>query len=231
MQSNGLKQRLVGALVLASIAAIFVPMILDGPDSPRDPISESNIPPKPDGQFISKVIPLSGENGQPDGGGRQAPAEPEAKTPPKVKETVPAPSPIAKPAAKPEPKLAPKPVTKPSARSAPKPGKTSVPKPVAKPAPKPAGKPAPRGAPLKAARDVHAWVVQVGSFTTEKNAKGLRDKLRDKGFRAFLDVARTGKGKTYRVRVGPELDHKRAKALRAELEKKMKLKGIVLRHD
>ena len=254
MQSNGLKQRLVGALVLASIAAIFIPMILDGPDPRDEVISETNIPPRPDEHFISKVIPINGEPGKREeaGGDTQQPVEAAAgdeasvgkplvagaKAVPVVK---PASASVQKPApkaAKPEAKskTAVKSALKPASQAQPKPGPVAKHKaPDKKAATETAGKVAPKsspktGAPLKPARDIHAWAVQVGSFSTLDNAERLRDQLRAQGFRAFVDVARTSKGETYRVRVGPELDRKRAKAVREELRKKMKLKGIVLRH-
>lgn len=54
-----LKQRLVGAIVLVSMAVIFIPMILDGRNASVNYISKSNIPPKPEREFVSRVIPLS----------------------------------------------------------------------------------------------------------------------------------------------------------------------------
>jgi len=53
-----LKQRLVGAAVLIALGVIFIPMLLD--DSVRDEagIRGSNIPPKPEGEFSSSIIPL-----------------------------------------------------------------------------------------------------------------------------------------------------------------------------
>ena len=53
-----LKQRLVGAVVLVSLAVIFIPMILDGRDPSVNYITKSNIPPKPERDFVSRVIPL-----------------------------------------------------------------------------------------------------------------------------------------------------------------------------
>jgi len=55
----GLKQRLVGAAVLVSLAVIFVPMVLDGPGLGGGQITETNIPPAPEDRFGSQVVPLS----------------------------------------------------------------------------------------------------------------------------------------------------------------------------
>jgi len=53
-----LKQRLVGAVVLVSLAVIFIPMLLDGGKRSSMPMFGSNIPDKPDYQFEPLDIPL-----------------------------------------------------------------------------------------------------------------------------------------------------------------------------
>lgn len=80
------------------------------------------------------------------------------------------------------------------------------------------------------AADSKAWAVQVGSFSKQSNALGLRDRLRDSGYRAFVEKVSTGKGDVYRVRVGPEVSRSKAEALQKELEAKLKLKGLVVTH-
>ncbi|WP_303909074.1 SPOR domain-containing protein [Thiohalomonas denitrificans] len=54
--NSGLKQRLVGAIVLVALAVIFVPMLLDGDDSSM-PAFGSNIPPKTGYHFEPLDIP------------------------------------------------------------------------------------------------------------------------------------------------------------------------------
>ncbi len=53
-----LKQRLVGAVVLVSLAVIFIPMLLDGGEEGGMPLFGSNIPDKPDYRFEPLDIPL-----------------------------------------------------------------------------------------------------------------------------------------------------------------------------
>lgn len=53
-----LKQRLVGAVVLVSLAVIFIPMLLDGGERSSMPMFGSNIPDKPDYHFEPLEIPL-----------------------------------------------------------------------------------------------------------------------------------------------------------------------------
>ena len=77
-----------------------------------------------------------------------------------------------------------------------------------------------------------AWVVQVGSFSDSDNALVLRDKLLKQKYAAFVDeVKGPGGEKIFRVRIGPELLRSRADMIRDELEKRSRLKGIVVRHN
>ena len=96
------------------------------------------------------------------------------------------------------------------------------------PAPKQPAETAPEK-PVEAST-LSAWVVQVGSFSTEDNALVLRDKLRARGFTAFVEPHRSGQKTVYRVRVGPELKREAADALQARLKKEQKLDGIVMSH-
>ncbi len=52
------KQRLVGAVVLVSLAVIFIPMLLDGGNNSSMPRYGSNIPQQPDFDFEPLEIPL-----------------------------------------------------------------------------------------------------------------------------------------------------------------------------
>ncbi len=52
------KQRLVGAVVLVSLAVIFIPMLLDGDDDSSMSRNGSNIPQQPDFDFEPLEIPL-----------------------------------------------------------------------------------------------------------------------------------------------------------------------------
>jgi len=77
---------------------------------------------------------------------------------------------------------------------------------------------------------VGAWVVQLGSFSNEQNALKLRDRLRAKGYTAFVEPVQGSGGKSLRVRVGPELERAQAEAIRDKLQKELKIKGIVGRY-
>lgn len=72
------------------------------------------------------------------------------------------------------------------------------------------------------------WYVQLGSFSNQANADSLRDKLRAQGFPALVNEVDTAQGKAYRLRVGPELDKKRAEAILSKLDKEISLKGFLV---
>ncbi len=73
------------------------------------------------------------------------------------------------------------------------------------------------------------WVIQVGSFSQRENALLLQKKLRKNGFSTFLDSIDTEKNSTlYRLKVGPELDKERAKAIKSQLAKKYQLQAILV---
>jgi DedD protein len=139
-----------------------------------------------------------------------------------IKETNIPPPRIAAPAPVPA-RVAPAPVasqpiaTAPSTKTAPAPAATS----------QSAPKPPPVKENLKAA-SLESWVIQVGSFGSEANAKQLRDKLRGANYPAFVERAVDGKESVYRVRVGPELDRTRAEKTRDAIRGKFQLNGMVM---
>ncbi|UCE88518.1 MAG: SPOR domain-containing protein [Pseudomonadota bacterium] len=58
----------------------------------------------------------------------------------------------------------------------------------------------------------------------------MRDQLRKKGYRAFVEAVTTADGKFFRVRVGPEVRREAAEALKKDIGKKMKMETMVVRH-
>ena len=104
------------------------------------------------------------------------------------------------PAAKPVAKQAPE--AKEKAVAVPQPPKTAVPKtapPKAQAKPVAIAAPAPAQAPAKTS----AFLINVGLFADENNARNAKTKLVDAGLSAFTEEAIYPKGKRIRVRVGP----------------------------
>ncbi len=221
------KERLVGAAVLIMLAVIFIPMVLDNSVQPESGITGTNIPPQPDGEFASRVIPLTAPNAagrETDAGaatGTAPAAEPVAAPGVMVDQpdgaaTTPVDSTAAVPASV-------APVTAPAATA-------GTP---ASPAPAPANPAAADGAAKKGpapapAVGVTAWVVQLGSFASAENAESLNKKLRQAGYSSFVEPLQQGATKVFRVRVGPELRRSSAQTVRDRLQSNMGLEGIVV---
>jgi DedD protein len=211
-----LKQRLVGAIILVSLAVIFIPIILEGPDdewSPRSP-GMPEAPRMDYGVDMELALPPveTAESGEPES---LEPAEPEDSGEPAVAPAVvppvePSPAQPAEPV-KPEPSPA-KPVASPA---------PAAPAPAAEAADKKTGTlPVPPP----------GWYIQVGSFSQRMNAEGLRDRLTAAGHTTRLQSINIGKAQVYRVLVGPATSRAAAEQQKSRLEKQQQIKGIVIEY-
>ncbi|MCW4189480.1 MAG: SPOR domain-containing protein [Candidatus Thiodiazotropha lotti] len=126
---------------------------------------------------------------------------------------------VVKPAA---PKAAAEPVSKPKPEPKPKPILSK--KPVEKSEPKQSGKQAkPRPSPT-------AWIIQVASLTNENNAKKLVQRLRKAELPAQMAPVKLNGKPHYRVRVGPEVDHRLAEKMLAKIKREFKLNPKLMRY-
>lgn len=75
-----------------------------------------------------------------------------------------------------------------------------------------------------------AWMVQLGSFTSELAATALREKLRAKHYPTYVERIQEGAVESWRVKVGPELSQATAQALKTRLEKETGLKALLVKH-
>lgn len=73
-----------------------------------------------------------------------------------------------------------------------------------------------------------AWVIQLGSFKQKSNALKLVNKLRAKGYRAFIQNINVASGESTRVFVGPEQHQASAQVVASELQNNLKLRGIII---
>ena len=156
---------------------------------------------------------------------KPTPAEPAKPAEPQTVAARPEPKPETKPAPPASKPAASKPAASAPASSAPAASApvASAPKPTPAPAPKPA---APKPVPTPAAAKV-GFAVQVGAFSDAVQAGAMREKLRAAGFPAFTDTVTTDKGKLTRVRVGPALDRAAADQLKAQIQARVGVDGIV----
>ena len=188
MMDQRLKQRLVGAVVLISLAVIFIPVILEGPDDDWTPRVQ-DIPVPPQIEYQAEVeLPV------PDGLPAEAPLQAEPSAPEVASESTPVP-----------------PVQEPAAAA------TAIPAAPEKPA-KPAA---------HSALPAGSWVIQVGSFTQQLNANGLRDRLQKAGYNSHLQEIAAAEGKAWRVLVGPFNSRAAAEKQRDRITSQYHLKGIV----
>lgn len=208
-----LKQRLVGAIVLVSLAVVFVPMLLDTPPEVGEGASTTPIPERPRNGFESGAIPLDG----PETPRLDAEVEREHKRYASSADAASRrePSGEATPASARGPARTPAPVPGSEASSA----RSGTASPEREPGESPGKK-------LAAASG--GWAVQLGSFLESKNAIALRDRLRAGGYPAFIESGASAQGAISRVFVGPVDDRGRAKDSAAKLQREMRIEGIVV---
>jgi len=226
------RRRLIGAIALVTIVAVFLPMVLD--HEPRPVVQDINIqiPSPGSGTFTSKIVPLP--PGPSDGkSAAKSAAEPPKAEPPKS-DTAATATPPAAVAAAPEAKPAAETPAKPPAfdtEAAPPKKAEPAPKPAAKKAaPKPAAKsaPAPKAAAKPAdAKSAGGFVVQVAALNDADKAKQMRDSIAASGIKSYTEVVPTVKGNVTRVRAGPFASRAEAEKMRDKL-KDMGLSGNIV---
>ncbi len=202
MLDRGLKQRMVGALVLMALAVIFVPMLLSGkneqrpvevdaPPMPASPAATAETSPQelrpgsvPEGFEIIEDEPGQAQaEAMPADAAPAQPAEPAVPdSPPPVTASPTAPAPVPDPASGAEQRL-------------------------------------------DAANLPVSWSVQLASLSNRQSAEALQAKLRAQGYNAYV---RTVDGMN-RVFVGPLIERAEAGKLRDQLHRQQKLDGFVVR--
>ena len=229
--NQAMRQRVLGVLVLLALASVLLPLLLDFRTGyqvdPGPTISPApDIQPQPLPQFDSAPAPSDAD------AEAAASPEPPAASLPDTQDThvepSPAPTVAAEPAAPPIPPTA-KPQPEPVAQTPPKPRAPpfELPQPDAQPA-KSGVAAVPREPGLDARGMPRAWVLQLGVFTQEKNALDLRNRLLAAGHRAFVQPAKAGQPRVYRVFVGPKMTRDQLAAEQRELERKFKIKPMVV---
>ncbi len=208
---QAVKQRLVGAMVLAAIAAVTLPIIFDAERPPGVQVPEV-IPPAP---VYQPVV--------------TQPAQPVALPADRPTEE---PTPVADMFAMnqdADPQAAAEPIaTTQTAEQKATEQKTAAVAP-AVPSGKsvPAVPPAPGGK-LNAHGTPEAWVVQVAAMTDKQKIDQLQASLKLRGHTVFTRTMPDSKGnKITRVYVGPKLDKAQALKLKQQIDSEQKLQSIV----
>lgn len=203
--------RMVGAVILVTLAVILVPLVLQQPEFPVEQSDSVSAHAGNATQPASKIVvtPVSGFGVSDDAGASAAAVGSEAE-PPSVSAPLPTrSSPIgaspAKPVAQPTPKkpVSPVVVTVPNAT--------------------------PQDPPATAANPPdHGWVVQLGTYANPKNADRMRTKLKQLGYVVSMEPIQLRNGKAMRVRVGPYAEKNEALSKQTQLQKQVGLNGVVL---
>ncbi len=208
---DGLKQRIIGALVLVSLAVIFVPMMFDEPHSERESTS-IKIPEEPPFPEVEAPEPEVAEAPayrlEESGNGDLQPVVQEpsfGELPQEVSEVeAPEPAPTVE-----EPEVSQQ--------------ETSEPEPQA---------PVREDAAAEFTRSLEgAWVVQLGSFGSADNARNLRNEVRDKGYNSHLQQVTRGDAELTRVFTGPFAEKAEAEKAKQVLDKAFGLNSLVTSGD
>ena len=190
------RRRLVGAIAIAGLAAVVLPMVMD--EEPKQQIQDVQI--RIPGQ---DQTPFSPKVGKP----LAAAASEKAAAPaaPAVAEKS-----VDKPADKPAEKATEKPAEKAGDRKperAPEKAADKVadklpPKPAEKPAEKPVEKPPAKASDSKAS-DSGQYLILIGAFSNPANVKQLQTKIGELGIKVITEPLDLPEGKKTRVRAGP----------------------------
>jgi DedD protein len=200
---QGLKERLVGAAVLVAIAVWLVPWVLDGPEADVEtPGGSLQLPAAEEPMPMRTQTLRLGETPEPSAEIKAAPA---VTSPEALADT--------RRTAADEPKAPEVESTAVAAASteASAPVEAPVPASTAAPVPKTPPKPAP------AATATGDWLVQLGSFSEEANARRLAQQAGTYGHKAQVSSYKSGGRTLYRVRVGPQATRAAADAAASAL--------------
>ena len=215
---RSLKERVIGASVLVALAVWLIPWVLDGPvpdaesGAARAPVAEGSAPLRTQTIRLENQQNSSAQGDVPDIPGRLMPQDSGEAA---------------------QVTLGASPDPQPGVAAAPAPGRPAAEERVDAPSGsaavvsagvtrevRGASGAAASGAGPSAAPSVEpgsGWLVQVGSFGEEENARRLADRLANAGYTARLYPHRSGGGLMYRVRVGPESSREGAEEVASSL--------------
>ena len=79
-------------------------------------------------------------------------------------------------------------------------------------------------------KPIKSFSLQIGTFGDNANAEKMRDKMRKAGYTTFVHKS-VSKGKTsYKVRIGPEIEHSVLEKIKTTLKKTYKIDGYIVNH-
>ena len=225
---RSLKERVIGASVLVVLAVWLIPWVLDGPvpdaepGAAQSPVAENSAPLRTQTIRLENQPIASAPSGAPDIPGLPTPQASEdfsevarelsSDAPPEVATT-----PVAGR------------VTAEVRADATSGSAAAVPADVPRDVGNESGSAAPvtGSAAASSVAPGSGWLVQVGSFSDEENARRLADRLDNVGYAARLYPHGSGGGLMYRVRVGPEASREGADEIASSLRDRGFLAQVV----
>jgi DedD protein len=238
------RRRLVGAIALALLEVIVLPMVMDQAPQPLTQDIQIRIPSQDPGAttFVSRMAPKLAPTPTPlPQDTDKVPTPTDAATPvPAVSAVHVAAPPLAaetqseaQTSSKAAPKHEVKPETKPDTKTAPAKAATpaapapKAPAPASAPDKKPPAKPAVANTTEKAAESARAvallndehWVVQLGAYRNAETVKSIATRIKALGLPAFTEKVDTPQGPSTRVRSGPFASREAADKAQERLKK------------
>jgi DedD protein len=200
---QGLKERLVGAAVLVAIAVWLIPWVLDGPEAGLEtPDSSLQLPAAEEPMPMRTQTLRLGDTPEPN----VAPTAQPLAAPQSAASAEQAPAAAAPRAEAPDPETTQKQTLAAASAAAEHAAPAAAP-----PAPAATSPPKP------AAAATGDWIVQLGSFSAETNARRLAQQAGTYGYKAEVSSHKDGGRTLYRVRVGPQATRAAADAAASAL--------------
>jgi DedD protein len=77
---------------------------------------------------------------------------------------------------------------------------------------------------------VKSFALQVGTFDNNENAVKMRNKLQKAGYTTFVQKQVSNGNTSYKVKVGPELEHSVLEKIKTDIKKSQKIDGYIVNH-
>jgi len=225
---DGLKQRIIGAVVLVSLAVIFIPMLFEEPHQQKT-TEILEIPQKPEVPAFTIEIPETSDAGK-QSVDDLADSTDDAVGGKSSGSLANSPAPSAMPAdteaSRLDATVTEQSVSTPQARIATTPAAKD---PVA---PEPIAESTASVSPPKSATREQgaskAWLVQIGTFRNRQGAEKIRDELRASGTPSYLMDIVSGNVPMVRVYAGPTETRQQAERLKVKVDDRYKLQSLVV---